>query len=74
MKCRKRFSQTMILSSFIFKQNHIFIEEEDDSPSGKVVTVEETPVVTAGIDKDGIGSLLHLPALVFWMKNVGILK
>ena len=36
-------------SSFIFKENHVFIEEEDNS-SVKVVIVEE--------ELDGIGNLM----------------
>ena len=37
---RKLLSQIMKRSSFIFKENHVFIQEEDN-PSDKVVTVDE---------------------------------
>ena len=47
-------------SSFIFKENHVFIEE--DYPSDKVVTVEEE---LDAIDIDGIGNLVDLPRLMF---------
>ena len=40
-------------SSSIFKENHVFIEEEDN-PSDKVVMIEEE---LDGIDIDGIGNL-----------------
>ena len=43
-------------SSFIFKKNHVSIEEEDN-PSEKVVIVEE--------ETDGIGNLEDLSRLVF---------
>ena len=46
--------------SFIFEENHVFIEEETPQ-SNKVVTVEEE---LDGIDIDGIGDLLDLPGLV----------
>ena len=38
MKYRKIFSQIIKHSSFIFKENHVFIEEEDNS-SDKFVKV-----------------------------------
>ena len=56
--------------SFNFKENHVFIEEEDN-PSDKVITVVEE---LDGIDKDGIENLVDLPRLILSMKNVGILK
>ena len=56
--------------SFSFKENHVFIEEEDN-PSDKVITVVEE---LDGIDKDGIENLVDLPRLILSMKNVGILK
>ena len=40
IKCRKGLSQIMRCSSFIFKENHAFIEEKDNC-SGKVVIVEK---------------------------------
>ena len=64
IKCRKLifvdidFSN---LSSFIFKANHVFIENQDN-PSEKVVTDEEK---LDGIDIDGIGNLEDLPRIVF---------
>ena len=57
-------------SSFIFEENHVFIEEET-LQSNKVFTVEGE---LDGIDIDGIGNLLDLPGLIGSMKNVGILK
>ena len=56
IKCRKLLSQIMIRSSFIFKENHVFLEEKDN-PSEKVVIVEEE---LDGIDIDGVGNLLNL--------------
>ena len=47
-------------SSFIFKKNHVSIEEEDN-PSEKVVIVEE--------ETDGIGNLEDLSRLVFIEKE-----
>ena len=52
----------MRLSSFIFKENHLFIEE--DNRSDKVVMVEE--------ELDDIRNLVDLPSSS--MKNVGTLK
>ena len=46
---------------FIFKDIHVFIEEEDN-PSDKVVTFEEE---LDGIDVNGIGNLVVLPRLIF---------
>ena len=40
IKCRKRLLQIMILSSFIFEENYVFISE-DDNNWGKAVTAEE---------------------------------
>ena len=40
IKYKKLLSQIMRRSSFIFKENHVFIEE-NDNPSDKVVIVEE---------------------------------
>ena len=42
----------MIWSSFIFKENQVFIDEEDN-PSNKAVKVEE--------ELDGIRNLVDLP-------------
>ena len=48
------------ISSFIFKENNVFIEE--DNPSEKVVIVEEK---LDGFDIDEIGNLEDLPRFVF---------
>ena len=56
--------------SFIFKENHPFIEEEDNF-SGKVILVEEE---LDGIDKDGIANLADLPRLMFIDEECGNLK
>ena len=50
----------MISSSFTFKENHVFIEEEDN-PSDKIVIAEEE---LDGIDINGIGNLVDLPGLI----------
>ena len=42
-------------SSFIFKENHVFIEEEN-KPSEKVVTVDE--------ELDGTGNLVDLTTII----------
>ena len=47
------------VSSFIFKENHVLIEE--DNPSEKIFIVEEE---LFGIDRNGIGNLEDLPGLV----------
>ena len=57
-------------SSFIFKENHVFIKEKDN-PSDKVVIVE---VELYGIDVNGIGNLLNLPRLMFINEECGNLK
>ena len=49
IKYRKLLSQVMKRSSFIFKENHVFIEE--DYPSDKVVTIEEEQ---NAVEVDGI--------------------
>ena len=51
-------------SSFIFKENHVFIEEEHN-PSDKAVTVEEL---------DSIENSVDLLKLVFINEECGILK
>ena len=51
----------MRCSSFVFKENHVFIEEEDN-PTDKVVMLEEE---LDGIDIDGIRNLVDLPKLMF---------
>ena len=49
-------------SSYIFKENHVFIEEEDNpSNSPKVVIVEEE---LDGIDIDGTGNAVDLQTLL----------
>ena len=60
IKQRKLYDE--LHSSFIFKENDVFIEEEK-SPSEKVVIVEE--------EIDGIGNLEDLPRLVSQIKNSG---
>ena len=57
-------------SSFIFKENHVLIEEEEN-PSDKVVKVEEEP---DSIDIDGIANLVDLPRLIFIDEKCGNLK
>ena len=47
-------------TSFIFKENHVFIEVEDN-PSENFVRVEEE---LNGIDIDDIGNLEDLPSVV----------
>ena len=49
IKYRKLLSQVTKRSSFIFKENHVFIEE--DYPSDKVVTIEEEQ---NAVEVDGI--------------------
>ena len=58
----------MISSSFSFKENHVFIEEEDN-PSDKTVIAEEE---LDGID--GIGNLVDLPGLMSIEQECGNLK
>ena len=50
----------MKCSSFIFEENHVFIEE--DNLSDKVVTIEEE---LDDAQVDGIGNLVDLPRLMF---------
>ena len=57
-------SQIMRPSSFIFKENHFFIEE--DNHSDKVVMVEEVI--------DDIGNIVDLPRLMFIYEECGNLK
>ena len=57
-------------SSFIFEENHVFIEEETPQ-SNKVVTVEEE---LDGIDIDGTWNLMDLPRLMFINEEYGNLK
>ena len=52
---------------FTFKENHVFIEEEDTT-SDKVVMVEEK---LDDIDLDGIGNLVDLPRTMFIDKDCG---
>ena len=44
------------LSSFIYEENHVFIEED------KVVTIEEE---LDAVEVDGIGNSVDLPRLMF---------
>ena len=60
IKCGRLLSQIMRRSSFIFKENHVFIEEEENL-SNKVAMVEEE---LDGIDMDDIGNLMDLPRLM----------
>ena len=55
-------------SSFLFKENCVFIEEEDN-PTDKVVIVEEK---LDGINIDG--NLVDLPRLMFIDEKCGNLK
>ena len=57
----------MRCSSFIFKENHVFIEEKDN-PSEKVVMVEEE---LDGTDIDDIGHLVDLPGLMLIDEECG---
>ena len=68
-KIQKLLSQVMRRSSFIFEENHVFIEE--GNASNKVYTVEEEQ---DGIDVDGIGNLMDLPKLMFIDEECGNLK
>ena len=54
------FAENAYFLVLVFKENHVFIEEE--SPPVKVIIVEKEP---NGVDKDGIGNLVVLPRLVF---------
>ena len=47
-------------SSFIFEENHVFIEE--DNPSDKAVTIEEE---IDAVEVYSIGNLVDLPRLMF---------
>ena len=51
--------------SCIFKENHVYIEEEDN-PLYKVIMVDEK--------LDGIGNLVDLPRLMFIDEECGNLK
>ena len=57
-------------SSFIFKENRVFIKEKEN-PSDKVVTVEVELYLT---DMNGIGNLENLPRLMFINEECGNLK
>ena len=67
----------MRYSSFIFKENHVFIEEEDN-PSDKVVMVVEEldciDIDVEGVDIHGIGNLVDLPRLMFIDEECGNFK
>ena len=69
-KCRKLLSHIIKRSSFIFKENQVFIEDEDN-PSDKVVMVEEE---LDGIDIDGIENVVDLPRLMLIKEKCGNLK
>ena len=51
----------MITFQFYFKENHVFVDEEDN-PSGKIIIAEEQ---LNCVDEDGIGNANDLPVLVF---------
>ena len=55
----------MIRSSFTFKENHVFIEKEDN-PSDKAVEVDE--------ELDGIENFVDLSRLMFIDEKFGNLK
>ena len=57
-------------SSFIFKENHVFIEEEDNR-SDKVATVEEE---LDGFDIVGIRNVVDLPRLMCIVEECWNLK
>ena len=48
-------------SDFIFKANHVFIENKDNISEKVVIDDEELD----GIDIDGIGNLKDLPRILF---------
>ena len=56
VKCRKLLSQIIIGLYYIFKENHVFIEEDNSSDKVSIVMEE-----LDGTDKDGIGNLVDLP-------------
>ena len=60
IKWRKLLSQIIIRLSFIFKENHVFIEEEDNT-SDKVVIVEEELDGIAGAQLARGGRRFPLP-------------
>ena len=57
-------------SSFIFRENYVFIEEKDN-PSDEVAMVEEE---LDGIDIDGTANLVDLLRLMFIDEECGNLK
>ena len=70
---RNKFEKTTLadidFSSFIFKENHVLIEE--DNPPENIVIVEKG---LDGIDTDDIGNLKCLLRLVFIHEECGNLK
>ena len=62
IKWRKLLSQIIIRLSFIFKENHVFIEEEENT-SDKVVIVEEELDGIAGAQLAREGGRFPLPFL-----------
>ena len=60
MKYRKLLSQITKRSSFIFDENHVFIEENNSSD--KPVTTEEE---VDAVEVDNIGNLADLLRLIF---------
>ena len=70
-KCRKRLSHIIRCPSFIFKQNQVFIEEEEDNPSDKVVMVQKK---LDGVDIDDIENFVNLPMLMLIRDKCGNLK
>ena len=61
IKSRKLLSQKIRCSCFLFKEDHFFIEEEDN-PSGNVVTATDE---LHDFDIAGIGNFSPLPRLMF---------
>ena len=61
-------------SIFIFKENHVFIEEEDNSSDKVVMVVEELDGIDIDVDDidiHDIGNLVDLPSLIFIDEECG---
>ena len=73
IKSRKLLSQKFRCSCFIFKEDHLFIEEEHNSSDNVVTVVDKLH----GYDVDGIRNFLDFARLMFinlLIKKMGILK
>ena len=70
IKSSKLLSQKIRCSCFLFKGDHVFIEEEDN-PSDNVVTVTDE---LHGFDKAGIKTSLIYLGLCLSINKMGILK